>query len=420
MLTKAQNDLLTQTDAGTPMGELFRRYWIPVLLSEQLPAPDCAPVQVRILGEDLVAFRDTTGRIGLLAEHCSHRGTSLYYGFSEGECLRCPYHGWLYDPSGKCMEQPFEPAQSLMKHTLKHPAYPVQELGGLLFTYMGPPAKQPLLPRWDILVWRHGRHRIERPETLNCNWLQALENTADFVHTYFLHAHTLKRMGKPHMAAGYLGRPFANYGFQPCEWGLIKSWDYEGENAGGGWGNLVMLPTMLRQSDIFSSMHWRTPVDDTHTEIFIAYYDPDPEGCEIDEPPTLQYAPPQVGPDGEYLMDSFFSQDKMAWETQGPVFNRSQERLGYSDRGIVMVREMIHEQIEKVQRGEDPLGLVWDPAQNVCIELEVMTSERDRRGGATPRGVELPHTLPREQVFDDRHERFEIPYGAARPRPAAN
>jgi 5,5'-dehydrodivanillate O-demethylase len=255
-------------------------------------------------------------------------------------------------------------------------------------------------------------------ETLNCNWLQALENTADFVHTYFLHAETLKRMGKPYLSANYLGRPFVRYGFQPCEWGIIKSWDYEGESAGGGWGNMVVLPTMLRQSDIFSSMHWRTPVDDTHTEIFIVYYDPDPEEREhpSGEVPELQYAPPQLKPDGDYTMDTFFSQDKMAWETQGAIVDRATERLGYSDRGIVMAREMIREQIERVQDGLDPVGLIWDPERNRCIELEAITSQRDARGGARPRGAELKSTRPREEVFDTRHEVFEVPYGAARPR----
>ena len=416
MLTPEDNQLLTQVGPGTPGGEWLRRYWHPVAAASELTA-DQPKKRIKVLGEELVLYRSQSGSYGLLAEHCSHRGTSLYYGFVEEESLRCPYHGWLYDRDGRCIEQPFEPAQSIMRHTLRHPAYPVEKLGGLLFAYMGPPERKPLLPRWDILTWKHGRRRLERLETLNCNWLQALENTADFVHTYFLHAHTLEVMGKPYLAAEYLGRPFVRYGFQPCEWGLIKSWDYEGERSGGGWGNLVVLPTMLRQSDIFSSMHWRTPVDDTHTEIFICYYDPDPDGAEVDQQePPLQWASPQMYENGEYRMDTFFSQDKMAWETQGAIVDRSNERLGYSDRGIVMVRELIKEQIEIVQRGGDPMALVWDPSQNQCIELEAMTSERDGRGGARPRGAELPSTLPRERVFDTRHEQFEVPIGAARPK----
>src|SRR5688500_9817077 len=134
MLTKAQNELLTRTDPGTPMGELFRRYWIPVLLSEQLPAPDGAPIQVRILGEDLVAFRDTLGRIGLLAEHCSHRGTSLFYGRNEDCGLRCVYHGWKYDVEGNVLDTPAEPAGSTFKDKVRTTAYTYHEVNCIIFT----------------------------------------------------------------------------------------------------------------------------------------------------------------------------------------------------------------------------------------------------------------------------------------------
>ncbi len=148
-----------------------------------------------MLGEELVLYRTEAGQYGLLAERCSHRGASLYYGFLEGECLRCPYHGWLYDSSGRCVEQPFEPALSLMKHTLRHGAYPVQELGGLLFAYLGPPPSQPLLPRWDRLVWPGATRRIVIQPILACNWVQAKENSADVTHAFFLHGHTKKMKG---------------------------------------------------------------------------------------------------------------------------------------------------------------------------------------------------------------------------------
>src|SRR5436190_16593143 len=124
MLTREENDLLTQTAKGMPMGDFFRRYWIPVVLSEQIPEPDCPPVQVRILGEDLVAFRDSHGRIGLLDEHCSHRGTSLFYGRNEDGGLRCIYHGWKYDVAGAVLDTPAEPAGSTFKDRMRHPSYP--------------------------------------------------------------------------------------------------------------------------------------------------------------------------------------------------------------------------------------------------------------------------------------------------------
>src|SRR5439155_11182986 len=161
MLTREENELLTRVGPGTPCGELLRRYWQPVCVASELSS-DRPTKRLQILGEDLVMFRDANGGYGLVGEHCSHRGASLYYGFLEDGGIRCPYHGWLYDSGGHCLEQPFEPAQSIMKHTLRHPAYPVQELAGLLFAYMGPPENQPLLPRWDVLAWEDGTRQVAR------------------------------------------------------------------------------------------------------------------------------------------------------------------------------------------------------------------------------------------------------------------
>ena len=272
MLTADENERITRVGPGTPGGELLRRYWHPVAAASEL-TDEQPKKRIKILGEELVLYRSQSGVYGLLAEHCSHRGTSLYYGFVEEDRLRCPYHGWLYDPEGRCVEQPFEPAQSMMRHTLRHPAYPVEKLGGLLFAYMGPPEKKPLLPRWDILVWQHGTRKLQIRQTLNCNWLQAEENTADFVHTFFLHGQMTLRQDKS-APVGFFTRPFARYGFQPCPWGIIKSWEYEGERAGEGWGNLVLFPTMLRQTDVMSTMHWRVPIDDSHTTIFQVAFQP--------------------------------------------------------------------------------------------------------------------------------------------------
>lgn len=151
MLTKEENAELTQVGPGTPGGDLLRRYWHPIAVAAEL-TDERPKKRVKVLGEELVLFRDQQGAYGLVAERCSHRGASLYYGFLEDGGLRCPNDGWLYDREGRCIEQPFEPAQSILKHTIRHPSYPVEELGGLLFAYLGPPEKRPLLPRWDILV----------------------------------------------------------------------------------------------------------------------------------------------------------------------------------------------------------------------------------------------------------------------------
>src|SRR5262249_47569598 len=161
----------TLTGAGTPMGDLMRRYWLPALLSEEIPAPDCPPVQVRILGENLVAFRDSNGRIGLLDEHCAHRGTSLFYGRNEECGLRCIYHGWKSDVEGNVLDTPAEPAGSRFKEKLPHPASPTHEAGGIVFAYMGPSELKPLFPAYD---WASlsAEHCYATKNIQDCNYLQ--------------------------------------------------------------------------------------------------------------------------------------------------------------------------------------------------------------------------------------------------------
>jgi 5,5'-dehydrodivanillate O-demethylase oxygenase subunit len=312
-----------------------------------------------------------------------------------------------------------------MKHTLKHPSYPVQELGGLLFAYMGPPAKQPLLPRWDLLVWPGATRRIVIQPILACNWVQAEENSADVTHTFFLHGHTMKLKGLQR-GAYLFSQPFARYGFQPFPWGILKSWEYEGQLGTAGWGNLLVFPTMLRQHTapgfagdpdrLDATMHWRTPVDDLNTQIFQlrvewapkAQGDPPPE-------PEVSHARNWYTDDGaEYHMETFESQDGMAWETQGRIANRAGEHLGASDRGIVMFRELLAEQIAKVQRGEDPIGTVRDPGENELIDLEVWLSERG--AAALAKKSSVVDRMPREAVLDDRHVVYEVPFGTARPQ----
>ena len=150
MLKKEQNDYITQTGPGTPMGELFRCYWLPVLLSEELPEPDCPPVRVKILSERMVAFRDTEGKLGLIDEFCAHRGPSLWFGRNEECGLRCPYHGWKFDVNGQCVEVPSEPVESGYAKKIKLKSYPLIEKGGVLWTYMGPPERRPPEPEYEF------------------------------------------------------------------------------------------------------------------------------------------------------------------------------------------------------------------------------------------------------------------------------
>jgi 5,5'-dehydrodivanillate O-demethylase oxygenase subunit len=428
MLTQEENELLTQVGPGTPMGELLRRYWQPICPASDL-TPERPKKRVQIMGEELVLFRDAQGGYALVGEHCSHRGTSLYYGFLEDQGIRCPYHGWLYDLNGKCIEQPFEPAQSMMKHTVRHPAYPVEALGGLLFTYMGPPEKKPLLPRWDVLVWEDGQRTIRLQETLECNWLQAQENSADVTHTYFLHAHMLKLMGLKGGDTFY--RPFEEYGFQPFEFGLIKTWRYASDgrlNAEVGGGNPFIFPNVLRQQGgPWHNMHWRVPIDDERTNIIVLNFRRNADGHPEEQPefPPVDFTA-ETTPEGEYHMDTFFGQDKMAWETQGRRFDRTKEHVGSSDRGIVLIRKMLMEQVKVVQEGGDPLGTIRDPDRNQVIELPgwFLIDGADGLGPDAMRPV--PDAMPGRQasardlssaddLLDERHEVYQVPIGAARP-----
>jgi 5,5'-dehydrodivanillate O-demethylase len=379
MLSDEENRLLTQVGAGTPCGELLRRYWHPFMVAADL-TPERPTKRVRLLGEDLVVYRTASGEYGLVGEQCSHRGASLYYGFVEDGSIRCPYHGWLYDLTGRCLEQPFEPAQSMMKHSIHHPAYPVQKLAGLLFAYLGPqPA--PLLPRWDVLVREDGNRVIEvRLPLLECNWLQCQENSLDPTHVYYLHGHTRLMKG---FTKHNQYRVIESFEFERIEWGIVKKREFggDGEEGFGEMGHPAVFPNILHHGDGRGlqnlldgtapiDMHFRIPVDDTHTQILWVQFIPTKDGypSEQREDPPVRYEYVK-NDEGDFHRDTFPSQDQMAWETQGPLANRGKERLGAGDAGIVMWRELLKEQIEIVQRGGDPMGVIRDPAKNEIIEM---------------------------------------------------
>ena len=186
MLADELNTLLTRTGPGTPMGELLRRYWIPALLDTELPERDCPPVRVKLLGEKLIAFRDTEGRLGLIDEFCAHRGVSLWFGRNEECGLRCPYHGWKYDVNGLCVDLPSEAEETGMRSRIKLKSYPCVEAGGVIWAYMGPPAEKPPLPNFE---WVHlpPSHRVVTKRWQESNYLQAIEGGIDSSHVSFLH-----------------------------------------------------------------------------------------------------------------------------------------------------------------------------------------------------------------------------------------
>ena len=377
MLSRRENERLTHVGPGTPAGELLRRYWHPVAVPAELKE---RPIKrLRILGEDLVLYRGEDGRYGLVEERCSHRGASLAYGRIEGANIRCPYHGWLYDPEGRCLEQPAESADSTYKNRVRHPAYPVEKLAGLLYVYMGPkPA--PLLPRYDVLARNDGERRIVVLPQLNCNWLQPMENSVDPTHTHYLHG-----AGKGKPVHGDRKAQIAKFEFTLFDYGIMKQ-RFAGNGEGGH--ELVnqhplVFPNMLRQHHGREHyLQYRVPVDDTHTLFFEVYFLESKDAPVIEqlEDPPVQYAADHRNPDGAYKMEKVWMQDYMAWETAGPIYDRTREHLASSDKGILVFRKLFKSQIDQVKRGKDPMGVIRDPKKNRLISFHTVTDSQREAG----------------------------------------
>jgi 5,5'-dehydrodivanillate O-demethylase oxygenase subunit len=373
MLSREENDLLTRVGPGTPAGEMLRRYWHPIGFINELKK---RPLRRRLLGEDLVLFLDDRARLGLLALRCSHRGTSLEFGHLEDGGLRCCYHGWLYDVEGKILEMPGEPADSTFWQRLRHPAYQVQELGGVIFAYLGPdPA--PLLPRYDVLV-RDDGVRARRARTVNCNFFQMIENSVDQNHLKWLH----RTAKTPTWDDGEINP-------QPFEYGILNT--YMRRVAGKRYAhvNFFLLPTMNKTGNVEEGhptehqasssgevMRWRVPIDDTHTMHFTVEF-----GAIVDGKPVAKIMKDESEQGlieskfGVYKWDESINwfargdQDRVAQESQGPIYDRTGEHLAYTDRGVILLRRLYKESIEAVQKGLDPLGVVRDAAKNEIIRL---------------------------------------------------
>ncbi len=373
MLTHEENVLLTQVSRGTPCGELLRRYWHPVAAAAELT--DEKPIRaVKILNEELVVYRSRQGEYGLVGEHCPHRSASLAFGRVEEEGIRCPYHGWKFDRTGRCLEQPAEPAGSTFKDRIKHVAYPVQYLGGLIYGYLGP-APAPLLPRWDVLVWEHGRRWIVKESIIDCNWLQPMENSVDPSHLYWLHGDTERFVPSVKTYA-------EKHEFIRFEYGIRKRRTTLSLATGGDPAvddHPLLFPTVLRHVAPFNegsghrhNLQIRVPVDDFHTQVFRVNFLPmESEQSPADAPVPLRFVQLKTGP-REYKMNMIPAQDSMAWETQGARTDRAREHLGVGDEGIIELRKLLREQIEQVQQGLEPIGIIRDQANNELIDLEVI------------------------------------------------
>jgi 5,5'-dehydrodivanillate O-demethylase len=361
MLTPETNARLTQTGADTPTGQWLRRYWWPIGAVDDLEREPVQPV--RLLGEDLTLFRDLAGNVGLIGERCAHRAISLAYGIPQENGLRCAYHGWTYNTAGKVVDMPFEPACL----PLKVKSYPTEVLGGIIWTYMGP-QPMPLLPRWEALV----RTDIARTITfkpLPCNWVQCMDNSMDPVHFEHLHGYYGDYYNRKHHVDAQLhGVRHLKIEFDVFDYGIYKRRLIEGDpEDSDDWttGHPVLFPYILCVGPGTNfSYQIRVPTDDTHTMHILYSCRPLKEGEAAQT--VIPSKRDQVKYDALGLVDApnVLPQDEMAWVGQGPVSDRTMEHLVTSDKGVILYHNLILENIEKVQRGEDPLGVIRDPAKN--------------------------------------------------------
>jgi 5,5'-dehydrodivanillate O-demethylase len=395
VLTQEENERLTRVGPGTSVGALMRRYWHPIAASAQLPSHGTKTI--RVLGETLVLYRDRSGGLGLVGERCPHRRASMLYGVPEEDGLRCAYHGWLFNAAGRCTEQPYEQAdnpQSTFKDRVCIKAYPVEELAGLIFAYLGP-APAPLLPRWDLFALGPEVAREVGAAVVPCNWLQITENSLDPVHVEWLHGHfknyVFEKLGVDDRTS--FGK-HEKIGFSVFEYGIIKRRQLAGEDERDeDWatGHPLVFPYMLKSgSASHPTFQIRVPIDDTHTmHWWYSCHLPRPgqPALPSDTIPYFDVPVPGVDAAGDpewALLDNNSGQDIAMWVTQGDVADREEEHLGASDRGVILYRQLLKDNVERVERGEDPMNVFRDPAQNVFLALPVEEAKLGGRSGLRP------------------------------------
>ncbi|MGH7794578.1 MAG: Rieske 2Fe-2S domain-containing protein [Candidatus Binatia bacterium] len=372
MLSKEDNELLTQTNRAAPMGDLIRRYWIPALLSEEIPTPDCPPARVRLLGEELVAFRDTQGGIGLIGEHCAHRGTSLFFGRNEECGLRCVYHGWKYDVEGNVVDTPAEPAGSDFKKKLRHPAYATHESNGIVYAYLGPRDEMPLFPNYEWTQMPLEQTYVTKC-LLECNYLQGLEGECDSSHLSFLHRAFTNERNQPL----YKSDTAPYYETEDTDFGVRLIATRNSDNQHYVRFSAFVMPVYgcvpagrpTNELEGFE-IHTYVPADDTHCWRYDIGFRRDRAVREEEV-----HRRKQINPDytrvrnarNDYLQDrrmqktvnftgieDFLNHDACATESMGAIFDRSREHLGVSDKALIAVRKYLLTTVKELQNGKEP------------------------------------------------------------------
>ncbi len=361
------NARLTEVGRGTPMGELLRRYWHPVGLSEDAGT---TPRAVKILGEELILFRDGQGRPGLVYPRCCHRGTTLYYGKIEERGIRCCYHGWLFDVEGHCLEMPCEPHPAGPQcQRVRQPWYPVAERYGLVFAYLGPPEKRPVLPRYECLEALQPGEFVESDDSsigsggiviAPCNWLQHFENVVDPYHVPILHGAFSGPQFVEQMSA------FPKVKFEYGRQG-VKATSVRPRPDGKRFRRVTeaVVPTLrvvpnprVAQYGMVESIGWTLPIDDTHYRIYVA-------GRVREKGELAKFKSLYNGKTWAELSPEEhqrFPGDTEAQVGQGAITFHSEEHLMSSDQGVSMLRILLQKQADIVAAGGDPVGVAYDEA----------------------------------------------------------
>ncbi len=377
MITVELNERLTRVGRGTPMGELLRRYWMPIAGVSEFDARSTKAV--RLMGEDLVLYRDLSGRFGLIARHCAHRRADLAHGMVESQGLRCNYHGWCFNEEGRCIAQPYEDTAYPERNTkskTRTTAYPLETKGGLVWAYLGP-SPAPCLPDWEPFSWPNGFVQIVLSE-VPCNWLQCQENSIDPVHFEWMHENWGGRLR--HGVAAY-GPRHLQLGFEEFEHGFIyKRVKENTDERNELWtiGRVCLWPNGFFLGEHFE---WRVPIDDENTLSIIWVFNRVPRES---EPYVQEKIPAWIGPvkdqQGQWITSHVVNQDFLAWVGQGTIADRTSEHLCASDRGVVMLRRRLEQEMERVAAGEDPKGIIRDPRRNVRVGLPVAGREGIEKG----------------------------------------
>ncbi len=402
MISREENQLLTQTGEGTPCGELMRRYWQPVALAEELK-PNGAPVAVKLLGTELVVFRDERGRVGVLDAHCCHRGADLSYGRLEDGGLRCIYHGWLYDVNGKILEQPGEPNGGEHRDSYCQPSFASQEAGGVVFAYIGP-GEPPLLPNYEFLKVPADQRFVSKIYH-DCNYLQSNEGNIDPVHLSFLHRNLeLTEVDKKRRVPGSESAPNSLFGadlaprieLELTNFGvrIFSIRNIEDDKIYFRTSNFIMpnFSTFPGQTAAEGySVNWHVPIDDhSHWKFVIVF-----SRKRALERSMMLRGRDELQPDyhmirdrtNRYLQDrasmkdmsfsgigyNFQAQDACVIEGAGKIQDRTKEHLVSSDKAIVAARKLLLKAIEDVKAGRDPLHVVRDPKANNFAHLAVVS-----------------------------------------------